>query len=75
MQSTKDLISDAVSLPVDIRTELVDKLLKSLNPSREEIDKMWAEVAEKRLEEIRMGKTKTIPGEKVFAKIKERLSK
>jgi hypothetical protein len=45
------LLRDALSLPVDLRTELVDKLLESLNgPLTEEIEQVWAEETEKRLE-------------------------
>ena len=32
MISTDDFISEAVSLPVDIRLKLVERLLESLNP-------------------------------------------
>jgi len=69
MIKTKDIFDEAVSLPVEIRTKLVEKLLLSLNPSQKEIDKLWAKEAEKRVEEIRSGKVKTISGEKVFKKI------
>jgi putative addiction module component (TIGR02574 family) len=60
-------------LPIEKRTLLVDKLLQSLNPSQSEIDKLWAEEAEKRVEEIATGSVRTIPGEEVFRKIWERL--
>ncbi|MBI2470704.1 MAG: addiction module protein [Planctomycetes bacterium] len=66
---TKELFDEAVSLPVEIRTQLVDKLLRSLHPTRKEIDELWAEEAEKRVEEIKSGKIKTIPGKEVFKKI------
>ncbi|MBU1218789.1 addiction module protein [Myxococcota bacterium] len=72
---TEDLIAEALSLPIELRTQLADKLLKSLNPGRKEIDDLWAEEAEKRVEEIRTGKVTTIEGEKVFRKIHSRLSK
>jgi len=71
MIKTDKLISEAVSLPVDIRTLLVNKLLESLNPTKKEIDELWAKVAEKRVEDIRKGKVKTIPGEKVFKEIRD----
>jgi putative addiction module component (TIGR02574 family) len=74
MIKTKEIFNEAISLPVEMRTQLVEKLLLSLNPSQKEIDKLWAKEAEKRVEEIRSGKVKTISGEKVFKRIRTRLS-
>lgn len=74
MIKTKKLFEEAVSLPIEIRTKLVEKLLRSLNPSQKEVDKLWAKEAERRVEEIKNGKVKTIPGERVFKKIRDRLS-
>ena len=73
MRKTEDLFDEAVSLPIEKRTLLVDKLLQSLNPSQSEIDKLWAEEAERRVEEIAEGAVRTIPGEEVFGKIRDRL--
>lgn len=73
MIKTKELFDEAGSLPTEIRMQLVEKLLRSLNPTQKEIDKLWAKEAEKRVDDIRTGKTKTIPGEKVFKKIRDRL--
>jgi putative addiction module component (TIGR02574 family) len=73
MRKTEDLFDEAVSLPVEKRTLLVDKLLQSLNPTQSEIDKLWAEEAERRVEEITHRSVKTIPGEEVFSRIRERL--
>jgi putative addiction module component (TIGR02574 family) len=75
MIKTRELFNEAVSLPVEMRTQLVEKLLLSLNPSQKEIDKLWAKEAERRVEEIRSGKVKTISGEKVFKKILNRQSR
>ena len=69
MIKSAKLFDEAVSLPVEIRTQLVDKLLRSLHPVQKEIDKLWAAEAEKRVEEIKSGKVKTIPGDEVFKKI------
>ncbi|MBA4372038.1 MAG: addiction module protein [Thermodesulfovibrio sp.] len=71
---TEDLFDEAISLPLEIRTKLVEKLLSSLNPSQKEIDKLWAKEAERRVEEIKSGKVKTIPGDRVFKKIRDRCS-
>lgn len=65
----KELIDQAEALPVEERALVVDSLLRSLNPPESRIDEKWAAVARKRLEDIRSGVVKTIPGEDVFAKI------
>ena len=72
MLKTKELFEEAISLPVDIRSQLIDKLLHSLNPAQKDIDEMWVQVAEERVDEIKKGKVKTIPGEQVFNKIKKK---
>jgi len=71
MLKTEELFEEAISLPVDIRSQLIDKLLLSLNPAQKDIDEMWAKAAEERVDEIKNGKVKTIPGEQVFNKIKK----
>lgn len=72
---TNELISMVESLPVDIKTKLVEKILDSLHPSQKEIDELWAKEAERRIDEIKMGKVKTISGEDVFKEINEKLAK
>ena len=56
MTKTEELFDDAISLPADVRMQLVDTLLQSLNPRQEEIDPLWAKEAEKRVDEIRMAR-------------------
>jgi putative addiction module component (TIGR02574 family) len=73
MIKTDELIAEAVSLPVEIRTKIIEELLQSLNPSRKDIDELWAKEAEKRVEEIKDGKVKTVSGEEVFNRIRDRL--
>jgi len=72
---TNELITIAESLPIDIKIQLIDTLLNSLNPFQKEIDELWVKEAEKRVEEIRTNKVKTIPGEEVFEEIQKRFSK
>jgi len=74
MPKTDELMDEAISLPVELRAQLVDKLLKSLNPAQAEIDEFWALESEKRVADIESGKVQTIPGEKVFEKIRKRLN-
>jgi len=65
------VIEEALSLPADARLNLIEKLLMSLNlPIDEEIDRLWAEEAERRVSQIEEGKIELVPGEKVFAKLR-----
>lgn len=73
MIKTEELFAEAVSLPVEIRTQLVERLLQSLHPAQTEIDRLWADEAENRVKEIKSGEVKTIPGDEVFKKIRDRL--
>jgi len=73
--NTTALINEAVSLPVEDRTLVVESLLRSLNQPEPEIDDIWAEIAAKRLKDLRSGKVKAIDGKQVFNKIWERLEK
>ena len=74
MPSTAEIIRDAVSLPVEERAMVVESLLRSLNPPDPEIDQKWAAVAKRRLQELRSGQVKPIPGEEVFARIRQRFA-
>lgn len=74
MPSTAELIHEVESLPVEERTFVVDSLLRTLNPPDPEIDKKWAVVAKRRLAELRSGRVKPVPGEEVFAKIRQRFA-
>ena len=75
MLSTKELISQATSLPVEERVLIIDSLLKTINMPHEEIDRKWIIVAKQRLEELRSGVVTGIPGEEVFKKVQQRFSK
>ncbi|MBU4372658.1 MAG: addiction module protein [Proteobacteria bacterium] len=67
------VFNDALSLPSDARMSLVEKLLTSLNlPTHVEIDRLWAEEAERRVAQIDGGEVDLIPGNEVFAKIRQK---
>ena len=74
MPSIAEIIHEAESLPVEERTVVVDSLLRSLNPPDPEIDRKWAAVAKRRLEELRSGRVKPVPADDVFARIRERFA-
>ena len=73
--STKKLIKEIESLSVEERTVVAESVLQSLNPVDRDIEKKWIEIAEKRLDEIKSGKVKTIDGDEVFDRVQRRFSK
>jgi len=75
MLDANKLIAMAESLPIDLKTRLIESLLNSLHPSQTEIDALWAVEAEMRIEEIKSGKVQSIPGDEVFKSIRDRFSK
>jgi putative addiction module component (TIGR02574 family) len=77
MATTNDrVVEEALSLPADVRLNLIEKLLMSLNlPIDEEIDRMWAEEAERRVSQIDENEARLVPGEEVFAKVRAKHGK
>ena len=71
MFGTKEILMEAESLPVEERAIIIDRLLRTLNTPSPEIDKIWIDTAKHRLSELRSGKVKAIPGDDVFARVKE----
>ena len=70
------VVDEALLLPADARIGLVEKIIESLNlPTRQEIDKIWAEEAEKRIQQIDQGEVDLIPGEDVFSKIRNKYTR
>lgn len=74
MHGIREIIQEATALPVEERAVIVDSLLRSLNmPDRENEDK-WIAVAHRRLEELRSGRVRAIPGDEVFSNIRKRFA-
>lgn len=69
---TDELIDEATSLPLEERAKVVDSLLKTLNPQDDAQAAAWLAVAQQRAAELRSGKIKGIPGEEVFARVRQR---
>jgi putative addiction module component (TIGR02574 family) len=70
------VVDEALDLPADARIGLVDRILSSLNlPTQPEIDRLWAEEAERRVAEIDRGEVDLVPGEEVFSKIRRKCAR
>lgn len=72
---TEELIDEAVSLPVEERARLAECVLQTLNAPDAGIDAAWVAEARRRLEELRSGAVEAIPGDVVFARIRQRLAR
>ncbi len=73
---TEKIYNEVLDLPNDERLFLLDKLLHVISvPTATDIEKAWLEESHKRLDDIRSGKTQTVPGEAVFQQIRARFQK
>ena len=67
--------SEALSLDMHSRANLVGKLLLNLDePNVSEVEQLWLNEAERRLEDYRQGKVQGIPGNEVFERAIAELS-
>lgn len=79
--STHEIQARALQMPLHERAHLAKLLLASLDSlppesgDDDEIERAWAEEAERRDQEIRSGTAKLIPAEEVFAELRARLEK
>ena len=68
---TDEIMSLVESLPIELKTKLIERILNSLHPTKKEIDELWAKEAEKRLLDVKSGNVKTVPAEQVFGEIQK----
>jgi putative addiction module component (TIGR02574 family) len=68
MSPTKEIISKALHLNPAEKSIVIEALMKSLDVPDPEIEKIWAEEAEKRLKAYKAGKLKTVSFEDMFTK-------
>lgn len=73
--SLQKIESEALGLNIEARASLAGKLLLSLDePTESEVEKLWLNEAERRLEDYRAGRSHAIPGNDVFKKALAELS-
>ena len=70
--NTNQLLLEVDSLPLDLKTKLIDKLLSSLNPTHESVEKLWKKEIDIRVSSIEADKVELIDGNTVFQKIKDK---
>jgi putative addiction module component (TIGR02574 family) len=73
IRNSAKVVSDALSLPPRSRAKLAEQLLESLDdPKQKEIDRLWAEEVEGRIDAYERGELRAIPGQEVFRRLKPR---
>jgi hypothetical protein len=75
MHGTREIIEEAIALPVEERAVVVDSLLRSLNTPDDAIDREWTAVARRRQAELRAGLVQRVPGDDVLARARQRLAR
>ena len=68
----EDIIEMAYLLDPEDRLHVAESILKSLGPPDPEVEAAWMAEVERRIEQVRNGTAELIPGEEVFARIRER---
>ena len=69
MSDPAEVFKNALKLEVHDRAALAKRLLASLEElSEEEAERLWAEEAQRRLEEYRAGRARAVPAEEVVKK-------
>ena len=72
MLTLEESIQEAEALSVEERALVVDTLLRSIHRPSAAVDAPWKQIAIRRIEELRKGDVKAVPGEDVFRRIHER---
>jgi len=70
-----EVLEKALTLSTQERGLLIDRLIESLDegPAEEGVEDAWEEEIKKRVDDIRSGKAKMIPGEEVRRRLAARL--
>jgi putative addiction module component (TIGR02574 family) len=67
-----DLLKKAMSLPPEDRAALANSLLESLDETDEDAEAAWDDEIKRRVDDVRSGRVKTIPGEQVLERLNSR---
>ena len=74
--TVEQITDEVLALPDAARAQLADRLVESLDPADDSpFHKIWADEARRRLEDVRSGRVKTIPGEEGLAQVRRTLAR
>ncbi len=68
-----EVLDKALALSVKERWLLIDRLVESLDDeaAEEGVEAAWADEIKRRVDDVRLGRVKTIPGEQVLRELEE----
>ncbi|MBL9178860.1 MAG: addiction module protein [Verrucomicrobiaceae bacterium] len=67
------LFAEALALPDDSRLQLVERLIPTIQ-SEPSLEAEQVQEVQRRMDDVRSGRVKTIPGEQVFREIEQSLA-
>ncbi len=74
--SIEQITDEVLALPSEARALLADRLVESLDPAEDGyIHQLWATEVRRRLDDVRSGRVKTIPGEEALARVRQALAR
>lgn len=74
--TVEQIAEEALALPSEARALLADRLVESLDPVEDtHLRQLWAAEAQRRLEDVRSGKVKTIPGEQALERVRRAVAR
>jgi len=65
----QQLFDEVETLPIELKTKMIDTLLTSIHPIKKSIDTLWIQEVKKRKAQIDSGEVSLVDGEEVFRKI------
>jgi putative addiction module component (TIGR02574 family) len=69
----EEIAEEALALPIEARALLADRLVESLDPAEDgQLHQLWAPEAQRRLQELRSGSVRAIPGEEAVANLRRK---
>jgi putative addiction module component (TIGR02574 family) len=68
----EQVLSEALSLPPSERAQLAERLFSSLDISQKELDRLWAQEADSRIDAYERGDIKAVSANDVFKNIYQR---
>ena len=72
MATTEEILNQLLSLPVDARARVAQRLLESLESADDTNRRLWDAEIESRLDAYERGELQAVPGDEVLARLREK---